>query len=131
MAHNNYPNNNQRLSSMVMPTNNQILQNTYEYELMKLMEQERQSLASNSQQYFPLVDERYSNIQSQTTPQINRRLLSVIKPLRIVIIRHAERADAVLGSDWSKKSFDRSGRYIRFTEHLPDAYEFFSKWFSK
>jgi len=44
-----------------------------------------------------------------------------IKPLRIIIIRHAERADAVLGSDWSKKSFDRNGRYIRFTEHLPDA----------
>jgi ubiquitin-associated SH3 domain-containing protein len=45
-----------------------------------------------------------------------------VKPLRIIIIRHAERADAVLGSDWSKKSFDRHGRYIRFSEHLPDAY---------
>jgi ubiquitin-associated SH3 domain-containing protein len=44
------------------------------------------------------------------------------KPLRIIIIRHAERVDAVLGSDWSKKSFDRTGRYIRFSEHLPDAY---------
>jgi ubiquitin-associated SH3 domain-containing protein len=48
--------------------------------------------------------------------------LSPVKPLRIIIIRHAERADAILGSDWSKKSFDRSGRYIRFSEHLPDAY---------
>ena len=47
--------------------------------------------------------------------------VSPVKPLRIVIIRHAERADAVLGSDWSKKSFDRAGRYIRFSEHLPDA----------
>jgi hypothetical protein len=85
----------------------------YDYELMKLIEPERQLQAVNSQQY----DEIHSNIQ----PQINRRLLSVVKPLRIVIIRHAERADAVLGSDWSKKSFDRRGRYIRFTEHLPDA----------
>lgn len=48
--------------------------------------------------------------------------LPAIKPLRIIIIRHAERADAVLGSDWSKKSFDRTGRYIRFSEHLPEAY---------
>jgi hypothetical protein len=46
--------------------------------------------------------------------------LPLVKPLRIVIIRHAERADAVLGSEWSKKSFDRSGRYIRFSEHLPE-----------
>ena len=62
----------------------------------------------------------YSGVQP---PQVNRQLLPV-KPLRIVIIRHAERADAVLGSDWSKKSFDRAGRYIRFSEHLPDAYVF-------
>ena len=62
---------------------------------------------------------------AQLTPQIHRRLpplrLPHVKPMRIIIIRHAERADAVLGSDWSKKSFDRSGRYIRFSEHLPDA----------
>jgi hypothetical protein len=76
----------------------------------------------------------YTNVQqAQATPQVSRRVLpmapaarsvglSPVKPLRIIIIRHAERADAVLGSDWSKKSFDRSGRYIRFSEHLPDAY---------
>jgi hypothetical protein len=46
----------------------------------------------------------------------------ITKPLRIIIIRHAERADAVLGYDWSKKSFDRAGRYIRFSEHLPESY---------
>jgi hypothetical protein len=57
--------------------------------------------------------------------------LSPVKPLRIIIIRHAERADAILGSDWSKKSFDRSGRYIRFSEHLPDAYNSFLLLFSK
>jgi hypothetical protein len=79
--------------------------------------------------------------QTQPTPQINRRVLPpppppvipvrlpAVKPLRIIIIRHAERADAVLGSDWSKKSFDRAGRYIRFSEHLPDAYVFFLNHF--
>lgn len=45
---------------------------------------------------------------------------SPTKPLKIIIIRHAERVDAVLGSDWSRKSFDRSGRYVRFNEHLPE-----------
>ncbi len=60
----------------------------------------------------------FTNVQQS---QINRPLMPV-KPLRIIIIRHAERADAILGSDWSKKSFDRAGRYIRFSEHLPDAY---------
>lgn len=68
-------------------------------------------------QYYSNVDEIYPPVH------LEQRLLSVAKPLRIIIIRHAERADAVLGSDWSKKSFDRAGRYIRFTEHLPDAYE--------
>jgi hypothetical protein len=78
------------------------------------------------------MNEIYPNIQQpQATSQMNRRVLPVtsttkpgqvplVKPLRIVIIRHAERADAVLGSEWSKKSFDRSGRYIRFSEHLPE-----------
>lgn len=63
-----------------------------------------------------------------TSQQVNRQVLPTVpmnfpstKPLRIIIIRHAERADAVLGSDWSKKGFDRTGRYIRFSEHLPDA----------
>lgn len=79
--------------------------------------------------YIPSVDEIYAN----ATPQLNRRVLpmppsdmpgrlSPVKPLRIIIIRHAERADAVLGSEWSKKSFDRQGRYIRFSEHLPETY---------
>jgi hypothetical protein len=54
-----------------------------------------------------------------------------VKPLRIIIIRHAERADAILGSDWSKKSFDRNGRYIRFSEHLPDAYASFFIYLKK
>jgi len=78
------------------------------------------------------MNEIYPNIQQpQAASQMNRRVLPVtsttrpaqlplVKPLRIVIIRHAERADAVLGSEWSKKSFDRSGRYIRFSEHLPE-----------
>jgi len=79
------------------------------------------------QQYYASVDEIYPNIQSQSTAHVNQRVLPVGKPLRIIIIRHAERADAVLGSDWSKKSFDRTGRYIRFSEHLPDAYEYSSK----
>lgn len=73
-------------------------------------------------QYYQSIDELYPNISSRS-----------VKPLRIIIIRHAERADAVLGSDWSKKSFDRAGRYIRFSEHLPDAYDykflFFSQFF--
>ena len=67
-------------------------------------------------QYYPGMEEIYPPVH------LEQRLLPVTKPLRIIIIRHAERADAVLGSDWSKKSFDRAGRYIRFTEHLPDAY---------
>lgn len=69
------------------------------------------------QQYYPPIDDIYSN-------NINQQFFSLPKPkpLRIIIIRHAERADAVLGSDWSKKSFDRAGRYVRFSEHLPDAY---------
>ncbi len=83
------------------------------------------------------MNETYTNGQQpQVNSQVNRRLLpsksaimpvrlSPVKPLRIIIIRHAERADAVLGSDWSKKSFDRNGRYIRFSEHLPDAYVLF------
>ena len=75
------------------------------------------------QQYYSSIDEIYPNSQSQSSLHLNQRFLPVAKPLRIIIIRHAERADAVLGSDWSKKSFDRSGRYIRFSEHLPDAYE--------
>ena len=70
-------------------------------------------------------NEIYSNIPLQSTSQISRHLFPVMKPLHIIIIRHAERADAVLGSDWSKKSFDRNGRYIRFSEHLPDAYDCF------
>jgi hypothetical protein len=74
-------------------------------------------------QYYSPVDEIHPDMRSQSTPHPHQRLLPVIKPLRIIIIRHAERADAVLGSDWSKKSFDRSGRYIRFSEHLPDAYD--------
>ena len=76
----------------------------------------------------------YPSVQQiQATPQVNRRAMPVqvpgVKPLRIIIIRHAERADAALGSDWSKKSFDRSGRYIRFSEHLPDASVFFEQKF--
>ncbi|CAF4244267.1 unnamed protein product [Rotaria magnacalcarata] len=70
-------------------------------------------------QYLPYTHEIYSDVQSAA--QINRRILPATKPLQIIIIRHAERADAVLGSDWSKKSFDRAGRYIRFSEHLPDS----------
>ncbi len=73
--------------------------------------------------YYPSGDEIYPNTQSQTSLHHNSRHLSAVKPLRMIIIRHAERADAVLGSDWSKKSFDRTGRYIRFSEHLPDAYD--------
>ncbi len=74
-------------------------------------------MARDNSQYYSTIDEIYPNVR------IDQRLLPVRKPLRIIIIRHAERADAVLGSDWSKKSFDRTGRYIRFSEHLPDAYE--------
>ena len=77
-------------------------------------------------QYFPLDHDIYSNILLQSTPQISRHLFPVMKPLHIIIIRHAERVDAVLGSDWSKKSFHRNGRYIRFSEHLPDTYDFSS-----
>lgn len=89
---------------------------------------------SQQTQYVPPVNDIYTNVQQQqppSTPQMNRRVLTStqvlpvrlppVKPLRIIIIRHAERVDAVLGSDWSKKSFDRSGRYIRFSEHLPEA----------
>ena len=97
---------------------------------------QRDNVVGNLQQtqYIPPVKEIYTNgHQHQGTPQVNRRALpppsatmSVrlppVKPLRIVIIRHAERVDAVLGSDWSKKSFDRAGRYMRFSEHLPEAY---------
>ncbi|CAF3352238.1 unnamed protein product [Rotaria socialis] len=141
MAHNTSPNginnNNRRISSMLAPTNNQMTQNPYDVELMQLMEQERQSVAAQQQlqranmaakqqqqqqyQYLPYTNEMYSDVQSQSAAQINRRILPTSKPLRIIIIRHAERADAVLGSDWSKKSFDRAGRYIRFSEHLPDS----------
>ena len=50
MAHNTLPNgmnnNNQRISSMIAPANNQMTQNAYDFELMKLMEQERQSIAA-------------------------------------------------------------------------------------
>lgn len=49
MAQNTLPNNmnnTHRLSSKVVPTNNQIAQNLYEFELMKLMEQERQMIAN-------------------------------------------------------------------------------------
>ncbi len=81
---------------------------------------------TQQQQYYTSVDEIHPNIQSQSTVHVNQRVLPVGKPLRIIIIRHAERADAVLGSDWSKKSFDRTGRYIRFSEHLPDAYDYSS-----
>lgn len=122
-----------------------IPQDNYEYEIMKAMERERQFNAAQQQiqrenvvmksqqsSYGPTtVKEMYTSVQQAppppppATPQTNRRVmpiqLSPIKPLRIIIIRHAERADAVLGSDWSKKSFDRAGRYIRFSEHLPDA----------
>lgn len=67
-----------------------------------------------------------SNPSQVSSPHDRRRFMPTglpsVKPLRIIIIRHAERADAVLGSDWSKKSFDRTGRYIRFSEHLPEAY---------
>jgi broad specificity phosphatase PhoE len=116
MAHNNYSNG---------INNNPHRMDNYEYELKRLMEQERRSMAVQQQlsrenagvksQYYPSIDEIYPNVH------IDQRLLPVRKPLRIIIIRHAERADAVLGSDWSKKSFDRTGRYIRFSEHLPDA----------
>ncbi|CAM4805770.1 unnamed protein product [Rotaria magnacalcarata] len=125
-------NNNRRISSMIAPTNNQITKNPYDVELMKLMEQERQAVAAQRQlqrenmaakqqqyQYLPYTHEIYSDVQSAA--QINRRISPATKPLQIIIIRHAERADAVLGSDWSKKSFDRAGRYIRFSEHLPDS----------
>lgn len=93
--------------------NRRFVQDNYDYEFEKLMEQERRSVASQ-QQYYPSIDDIYSNIP-------NQRYFSPPKPLRIIIIRHAERADAALGSDWSKKSFDRAGRYIRFSEHLPNA----------
>lgn len=85
-------------------------------------------------EYVPPTSAAYRDVQQhQAIPQSERRLLhssstimptqlSTTKPLRIIIIRHAERVDAVLGSDWSKKSFDRSGRYVRFSEHLPEAY---------
>ncbi|CAF1100961.1 unnamed protein product [Adineta ricciae] len=88
-----------------------------------LQQQQPQQLQQQrqQQQYYPSSDDRYTNTQAQASATLPRRVLPFLKPLRIVIIRHAERADAVLGSDWSKKSFDRSGRYIRFSEHLPDA----------
>ncbi|CAF1202519.1 unnamed protein product [Adineta steineri] len=105
----------------------QQLQQQQQQQLQQLQQQQLQQHQQHQHQqqqqqpYFPSVDDRYSNVQSHTSPQVSRRVLPVVKPLRIIIIRHAERADAVLGSDWSKKSFDRSGRYIRFSEHLPDA----------
>ncbi|CAF3395356.1 unnamed protein product [Rotaria socialis] len=133
--------------SINIPTNNQIVQDAYDYEMKKLMERERRVRAvqqqrprdnilaqpQNTPYVPPTTDEIYEYVQEpQAAPQLDRRLLpqtsaavpsqsSPVKPLRIVIIRHAERADAVLGSDWSKKSFDRNGRYVRFSEHLPDA----------
>lgn len=58
MAQNTLPNNmnnTHRLSSKVVPTNNQIAQNLYEFELMKLMEQERQMIA-NQVNYSSLID---------------------------------------------------------------------------
>ncbi|CAF1001448.1 unnamed protein product [Rotaria magnacalcarata] len=152
MAHHIITGNNnidsRRTSLINMPTNNQIVQEAYDYEMKKLMERERRVRAvqqqrprdnvlvqtQNTPYVPPAIDEIYEYVQEpQATPQLDRQLLpprtlaavppqaSPVKPLRIIIIRHAERADAVLGSDWSKKSFDRNGRYIRFSEHLPDA----------
>ncbi|CAF3972187.1 unnamed protein product [Adineta steineri] len=119
--------------------NNQIPMENYEFELMKLMEQYQSMIAKqqSSKENFvtkpqetEYIDEYTNRQYSNPPPQIRRRAhlhtpipghLSPVKPLRIIIIRHAERADAVLGSEWSKKSFDRLGRYTRFSEHLPDA----------
>ncbi|CAF1199826.1 unnamed protein product [Adineta ricciae] len=137
-----------RPSMLAMMENNPIgnEEYDYDYDLMKLLEQERHFMINQQQasrengttrsqqtQYITPLDNIYTNIQqSQGTPQVSRRVLpklntttpgrlSSVKPLRIIIIRHGERADAVLGSEWSKKSFDRHGHYIRFSEHLPDA----------
>lgn len=110
MAQNNFLNNH-RLSSY-----NQISQDNYEYDLMKLIEQERQLIVNQTQRRNIISKPKQQNQYiEEIYPNINQQ------PLKIIIIRHAERVDAVLGSDWSKKSFDRSGRYIRFNEHLPDA----------
>jgi len=50
MAYNNFSNgmvNNRRPSSAAMSTDNQSIQESYEYEFMKLMEEERQLLAAH------------------------------------------------------------------------------------
>jgi hypothetical protein len=49
MAHhhlNSNNNNNRRTSIVAMPINNQIVNDSYDYELMKLMEQERQFMVA-------------------------------------------------------------------------------------
>ncbi|CAF3450319.1 unnamed protein product [Rotaria sp. Silwood1] len=137
---------NRRPASVAASTSNHITQDNFDYELKQLMEQERQLMAAQKQlpidnnvitpqntSYIPSGDNLYRYVQQhQNTPPIDQRVLqptstnisaqsSPTKPLRIIIIRHAERVDAVLGSDWSKKSFDRNGRYVRFSEHLPEA----------
>ncbi|CAF2613411.1 unnamed protein product [Rotaria sp. Silwood2] len=134
-----------RPASITLPTSKHITQENYDYELKKLMERERQLMATQQQlpkdnnvitsqktPYIPSGDGLYRYVQQQqATSPIDQRVLPPtsatisanslpVKPLRIIIIRHAERVDAVLGSDWSKKSFDRNGRYVRFSEHLPD-----------
>ncbi|CAF1168816.1 unnamed protein product [Didymodactylos carnosus] len=134
-----------RPSSLMVPGT----QDNFEFELMKLMERDRERVYPNLIQHpgssqsmtnngfgnnIPSTNITASkqppNRKITATPTKTREtpissiplpISSPYRPFRIVIIRHAERADAVLGSDWSKKSFDRNGRYIRFSEHLPDA----------
>ncbi|CAF1134016.1 unnamed protein product [Rotaria sordida] len=146
---NNNNSGNRQSSSVIMPTSDHITQDNYDYdydyELKKLMDREHQLMITQqlpidnnvigrqNTSYIPLDDGIYRYVQQhQTNSPIDQLLLPPTstttmesswpaKPLRIIIIRHAERADAVLGSDWSRKCFDRNGRYIRCTEHLPDA----------
>jgi hypothetical protein len=44
--------NNRRTSTITMPTNNQIAKDSYEYELMRLMERERQMMTAQVRIFY-------------------------------------------------------------------------------
>jgi len=52
MEHHFVNDNNRRISTINMPTNNQIAKDSYEYEVMRLMERERQLMTAQVRIFY-------------------------------------------------------------------------------
>ncbi|CAF1237166.1 unnamed protein product [Didymodactylos carnosus] len=69
---------------------------------------------------LPLVVQDMHEQKRQVKERIQNHPVSKTPPLRFIFIRHSERVDQTVGSDWFSRAFDlRTGAYHRYNINLP------------